>query len=180
MNEKAISQYLSFILRHKPEEIGLTLDREGWANVEDLISKSQPVKNVALDEEIIKNIVNNSDKKRFQISDDGKYIRAVQGHSTTSVDITLKKLVPPISLYHGTAHRFIDSIKEQGLISKDRQYVHLTKNKDTALSVGARYGKPQILAIHALEMHKNGFEFFQAENGVWLVKHVPVEFIVFQ
>ena len=91
MNEKAISQYLSFILRHKPEEIGLTLDREGWANIEELISKSQPVKNVALDEEIIKNIVSNSDKKRFQISDDGKLIRAVQGHSTTSVDITLNK-----------------------------------------------------------------------------------------
>lgn len=98
MNEKAISQYLSFILRHKPEEIDLILDREGWANIEELISKSQPIKNVALDEEIIKNIVINSDKKRFQISDDGKFIRAVQGHSTVSVDITLKKLVPPISL----------------------------------------------------------------------------------
>lgn len=94
MNEKAISQYLSFILRHKPEEIGLTLNREGWANIEELISKSQPVKDVTLDEEIIKNIVSNSDKKRFQISDNEKYIRAVQGHSTTSVDITLK------SLYH--------------------------------------------------------------------------------
>ncbi len=180
MNEKAISQYLSFILRHKPEEIDLTLDREGWANIEDLISKSQLVKNVALDEEIIKSIVSNSDKKRFQISDEGKCIRAVQGHSTTSVDITLKKLVPPISLYHGTAQGFIDSIKEQGLISKERQYVHLTENKDTALSVGARYGKPHTLVIHALEMHKNGFEFFQAENGVWLVKHVPIEFITFQ
>lgn len=180
MNEKAISQYLSFILRHKPEEIDLTLDREGWANIEELISKSQPVKNVDLDEKIIKNIVNNSDKKRFQISDDGKYIRAVQGHSTTSVDITLNKLIPPTYLYHGTAQRFIDSIKEQGLISKDRQYVHLTENKDTALSVGTRYGKPEILIINALKMHNRGFNFFQAENGVWLVKHVPVEFIVFQ
>ncbi|KHN67363.1 RNA 2'-phosphotransferase [Acinetobacter calcoaceticus] len=180
MNEKAISQYLSFILRHKPEEIGLTLDREGWANIEELISKSQPVKNVALDEEIIKNIVSNSDKKRFQISDDGKLIRAVQGHSTTSVNITLNKLIPPTYLYHGTAQRFIDSIKEQGLISKDRQYVHLTENKDTALSVGTRYGKPEILIINALEMHNSGFNFFQAENGVWLVKHVPVDFITFQ
>lgn len=180
MNEKAISQYLSFILRHKPEEIGLTLDREGWANIEELISKSQPVKNVALDEEIIKNIVSNSDKKRFQISDDGKLIRAVQSHSTTSVDITLNKLKPPTYLYHGTAQRFIDSIKEQGLISKDRQYVHLTENRDTALTVGARYGKPEILVIDALKMHDSGFEFFQAENGVWLSKHVPIEFIAFQ
>lgn len=180
MNEKAISQYLSFILRHKPEEIDLTLDREGWANIEELILKSQPVKDVTLDEEIIKNIVNNSDKKRFQISDDGKLIRAVQGHSTTSVDISLNKLIPPTSLYHGTAQRFIDSIKEQGLISKDRQYVHLTENRDTALSVGKRYGKPEILIINALEMNKSGFEFFQAENGVWLVKHVPVDFITFQ
>lgn len=179
MNEKAISQYLSFILRHKPEEIDLILDREGWANIEELISKSQPIKNVALDEEIIKNIVNNSDKKRFQISDDGKFIRAVQGHSTVSVDITLKKLVPPISLYHGTAQRFVESIKEQGLISKERQYVHLTESKDTPLSVGTRYDKPHILVIRALEMHKSGFEFFQAENEVWLVKHVPIEFISF-
>lgn len=135
---------------------------------------------MALDEEIIKNIVINSDKKRFQISDDGKFIRAVQGHSTVSVDITLKKLVPPISLYHDTAQRFVESIKEQGLISKERQYVHLTENKDTALSVGTRYGKPHILVIRALEMHKSGFNFFQAENEVWLVKHVPVEFISFQ
>ncbi len=180
MNEKAISQYLSFILRHKPEEIGLTLDLEGWANIEELISKSQQVKNVALDEEIIKTIVSNSDKKRFQISDDGKLIRAVQGHSTTSVDITLNKLKPPTYLYHGTAQRFIDSIKEQGLISKDRQYVHLTENRDTALTVGARYGKPEILVIDALKMHDSGFEFFQAENGVWLSKHVPIEFIAFQ
>ncbi|WP_284086342.1 RNA 2'-phosphotransferase [Acinetobacter pittii] len=180
MNEKAISQYLSFILRHKPEEIGLTLDLEGWANIEELISKSQPVKNVALDEEIIKTIVSNSDKKRFQISDDGKLIRAVQGHSTTSVDITLNKLKPPTYLYHGTTQRFIDSIKEQGLISKDRQYVHLTENRDTALTVGARYGKPEILVIDTLKMHDSGFEFFQAENGVWLSKHVPIEFIAFQ
>ncbi|AVF43713.1 RNA 2'-phosphotransferase [Acinetobacter nosocomialis] len=180
MKEKAISQYLSFILRHKPEEIDLTLDHEGWANIEELISKSQPIKNITLDEEIIKNIVSTSDKKRFQISDDGKFIRAVQGHSTTSVDITLNKLIPPTYLYHGTAQRFIDSIKEQGLISMDRQYVHLTENKDTALSVGTRYGKPEILIINALKMHNSGFNFFQAENGVWLVKHVPVDFITFQ
>ncbi|AZC09517.1 RNA 2'-phosphotransferase [Acinetobacter nosocomialis] len=175
-----MSQYLSFILRHKPEEIDLTLDHEGWANIEELISKSQPIKNITLDEEIIKNIVSTSDKKRFQISDDGKFIRAVQGHSTTSVDITLNKLIPPTYLYHGTAQRFIDSIKEQGLISMDRQYVHLTENKDTALSVGTRYGKPEILIINALKMHNSGFNFFQAENGVWLVKHVPVDFITFQ
>ncbi|WP_171257006.1 RNA 2'-phosphotransferase, partial [Acinetobacter baumannii] len=105
---------------------------------------------------------------------------AVQGHSTTSVDITLNKLKPPTYLYHGTAQRFIDSIKEQGLISKDRQYVHLTENRDTALTVGARYGKPEILVIDALKMHDSRFEFFQAENGVWLSKHVPIEFIAFQ
>lgn len=180
MNKKAISQYLSFILRHKPEEIDLILDNEGWASIEDLMAKSQPIDNVLLNKEIIENIVRNSDKKRFQISDDKKNIRAVQGHSTTSVNITLRQLVPPTYLYHGTAQRFIDSIKEQGLISKDRQYVHLTANKDTALSVGTRYGKSQILVIRTLEMHNNGFAFFQAENGVWLVKHVPVEFIAFQ
>ncbi|MEG0343505.1 MAG: RNA 2'-phosphotransferase [Acinetobacter sp.] len=179
MSEKEISQYLSFILRHKPEEINLELNSEGWGNISELIEKSQPINKTKLTLKIIQTIVKNSDKKRFQISDDGLNIRARQGHSTTTVNINHKKLVPPSYLYHGTAQRFINSIKEKGLVSKDRQYVHLTENKDTALSVGIRYGKPEILTINALKMHQSGFEFCQAENGVWLVKYVPTEFIIF-
>jgi len=179
MNNKEISKYLSLILRHKPELIGLELNSEGWSNLDKLIEKSKVSQGITLDRETIKSIVKDSDKKRFEISNDDINIRAVQGHSTTTVNIAFKQLIPPQYLYHGTAQRFIDSIKEQGLISKDRQYVHLTENKETALSVGKRYGKPELLIIDALQMHNDGFEFFQAENNVWLVKHVPVKFITF-
>ena len=177
MKDKEISKYLSLILRHKPEHIGLILSAEGWCNLDTLIEKSKTTQEIILDRETIKLIVKNSDKKRFQISDDGLNIRAVQGHSTDTVNRAFQRLIPPLYLYHGTSQRFISSIQEQGLIPKDRQYVHLTENKETALSVGKRYGKPTLLVIDALQMHNNGFEFFQAENNVWFVKHVPVKYI---
>ncbi|QIO05476.1 RNA 2'-phosphotransferase [Acinetobacter shaoyimingii] len=178
MNEKAISQYLSFILRHQPEQINLELDVEGWANINQLIEKSEPVDGVRLSLEIIQSIVQNSDKKRFQISEDGLNIRAVQGHSNRQVQRQFDLKVPPKFLYHGTAERFHVSIMELGLISKERQYVHLSADINTAHAVGERYGKVKILTIDALAMHNKGFQFFQAENGVWLVEHVPVKFII--
>jgi len=177
MNEKKISQYLSYILRHKPEEIGLTLDVEGWANLDELIDKSQPIEGTILTHEIIQTIVQNSDKKRFQLSNDKLNIRAIQGHSTPSINRTFIEYTPPEFLYHGTAQRFIESIKSQGLIAKERHYVHLTENINIANSVGIRYGKPIILKIHTLEMHNKGFIFFKTENDVWLIKNVPSEFI---
>ena len=179
MNNKEISKYLSLILRHKPELIGLELDTEGWCNLDTLIEKSKKTQKIPLDRETVKLIVKDSDKKRFQISDNGLHIRAVQGHSTDTVNRALQRLVPPLYLYHGTAQRFTPSIRGQGLTPKDRQYVQLTENKETALSVGMRYGKPKLLVIDALQMHNNGFEFFQSENNVWLLKHIPVKFITF-
>ena len=179
MSEKEISQYLSFILRHKPEEINLELNSEGWGNISELIEKSQPINNTKLTLETIQAIVKNSDKKRFQISDDGLNIRAIQGHSNVNIQRKFTEKTPPEFLYHGTATRFLDSIKKQGLVPKDRQYVHLTECKDTAFSVGTRYGKPQILIINAWQMHDKGFQFYEAENNVWLVKNVPTEFISF-
>jgi putative RNA 2'-phosphotransferase len=178
MNEKAISQYLSFILRHQPEQINLELDVEGWANINQLIEKSEPIDGIKLSLEIIQKIVQNSDKKRFQISEDGLNIRAVQGHSNRQVQREFDLKIPPEFLYHGTAERFYASIMEQGLISKERQYVHLSADINTARNVGGRYGKVKILTIDALAMHNEGFQFFQAENGVWLVEHVPVKFII--
>ncbi|MEG2358301.1 RNA 2'-phosphotransferase [Acinetobacter sp.] len=176
MNEKELSKYLSYILRHKPEEIGLELDSEGWGNIAELIKKSQPVTHASLSLAVIQAAVTNSDKKRFQISDDGLKIRAVQGHSTAAVNLNFAEKIPPVFLYHGTALRFIDSIKVQGLLSKERQYVHLTEDQQTAASVGSRYGKVKIIIIEALKMHNEGFKFYQAENNVWLVNAVPVRF----
>lgn len=177
MNEKKISQYLSFILIHKPEEIGLTLDVEGWANINELINKSQPIEERILTKEIIQQIVQNSDKKRFQLSDNKLNIRAIQGHSIPLINRTFIKQTPPDFLYHGTAQRFYDSIITQGLIAKERHYVHLTEHINTANAVGIRYGKPVILIIHAIEMYNNGFIFFKTENDVWLINNVPSEYI---
>lgn len=177
MSEKEISQYLSFILRHRPEEIGLELNSEGWGNIFELIEKSQPINNTKLTLEIIQTIAKNSDKKRFQISDDGLNIRAIQGHSNVKIQRKFTEKSPPEFLYHGTATRFLESIKKHGLVPKDRQYVHLTEDKQIAESVGTRYGKIKILKIHTSKMYNEGFKFFLTENGIWLINHVPNRFI---
>ncbi|THB82080.1 RNA 2'-phosphotransferase [Pantoea allii] len=171
-----ISKFLSYILRHQPETIGLSLDREGWAVISDLILCSIK-EGYALDNNLLHNIVDNSDKKRFTISDDGLRIRAAQGHSTKQVNIAYSEVIPPNILYHGTATHFISAIKEQGLIPSSRQYVHLSSDEDTAIKVGQRHGKPVVLKINALDMYEQGFKFFQADNGVWLTDRVPYIFI---
>jgi putative RNA 2'-phosphotransferase len=118
-----------------------------------------------------------SDKNRFAISSDGQRIRAVQGHSTPNVSRVYDEKVPPEFLYHGTATRFVEFIREQGLRAGSRHYVHLSQDTPTATAVGQRYGIPVVLKIEALRMHQQGFKFFQAENGVWLTNHVPSDFI---
>lgn len=121
-------------------------------------------------------IVEKNDKKRFSISSDGQKIRANQGHSI-NVNLALKTIEPPTILYHGTATRFLDAILMEGLKAGSRQHVHLSESIDIATEVGKRYGKPTILLINALEMHKKGHQFYLSENGVWLTKNVPVNYI---
>ncbi|MDZ7938039.1 MAG: RNA 2'-phosphotransferase [Rhodoferax sp.] len=169
------SKFLSFVLRHQPDAIGITLDVEGWANIPELIAAAAN-NGKELDRALIQAVVTTSDKKRFAISEDGLRIRAVQGHSTESVDINYAEQVPPEFLYHGTATRFMESISKDGLLPGSRQYVHLSQDETTALAVGQRHGKPVVLKIKALLMHEQGFKFFQAENGVWLVELVPAAF----
>lgn len=170
------SKFLSYVLRHEPQAIGLTLDREGWADIAALIAGTKQ-SGRELDEALIRAVVESSDKKRFAISDDGLRIRAVQGHSTESVAITYAEKVPPEVLYHGTATRFLESILREGLKPGERQYVHLSEDVQTATAVGQRYGKPVVLKIEALRMHQQGFKFSQAENGVWLINYVPAKFL---
>lgn len=172
-----VSKFLSYVLRHQPESIGLTLDSEGWADINSLIACASK-ENQRLDQQIIQAVVESSDKKRFAISEDGLCIRAVQGHSTQQVDISFKERMPPDFLYHGTATRFLASIREQGLTPQKRQYVHLSTDKDTAFQVGLRYGKPLALKIKALNMFEQGFKFYQADNDVWLTEQVPYQFIL--
>jgi putative RNA 2'-phosphotransferase len=170
------SKFLSYILRHKPQAIGITLDNEGWVDVSALIEGAARYGR-ALDETLIREVVAGNDKKRFSLSPDGARIRAAQGHSTTQVNLQHVQKVPPERLYHGTASRFLESIRRQGLIPGSRHHVHLSDNPDTARAVGKRYGTPVILNIRAQDMHQQGHRFFQADNGVWLVERVPRDFI---
>ena len=171
-----VSKFLSYVLRHQPDAIGITLDLEGWTDIAALIAAAAR-DGKQLDRELIQVVVASSDKKRFAISEDGLRIRAVQGHSTRSVDIKHVEKMPPEFLYHGTATRFLDSIREEGLLPGSRQYVHLSQDEQTALAVGQRHGKPVVLKIKALLMHEQGFKFFQAENGVWLMESIPPQFL---
>lgn len=174
---KRKSKFLSLILRHRPEIIGLALDDNGWASVEELLSKA-PRGHISLSFEELKEVVDNNDKKRFAFSDDFRKIRANQGHSLT-VDLKLEEKTPPGLLYHGTAVQNLDSIKGQGLIKGQRHHVHLSADKETALKVGGRHGKPVILTISAMNMYQSGIKFYQSENGVWLTDNVAVQFIGF-
>lgn len=172
----AISKFLSYVLRHEPQAIGLILDSEGWANVDALIAAAVQHGHT-LNRDLIEQVMTTSDKKRFAFSPDGSSIRAVQGHSTTSVAISFESKVPPAVLYHGTAERFLESILKEGLKPGARQYVHLSQDLQTATNVGQRYGKPVVLTIDAQAMHDQDIKFYQAENGVWLTQRVPPGFI---
>ena len=178
-SEKAnvsLSKYLSRHLRHKPHEINLTIDKNGWANIDELIEKSRKYKGREITLEMIINVVKNNDKQRFKISDDGKKIRANQGHSFP-VDLELDSITPPDILYHGTAKRFLSSIMEKGLLPMSRLYVHLSETEDTALNVARRHGEPIVLTIDSGKMFKEGIEFYLSENKVWLTERVPSVYI---
>jgi len=171
------SKFLSLILRHEPERVGLKLSEAGWVSVEDLLQAVNR-NSVSLTLEQLKQIVATSDKKRFALSDDGQRIRASQGHSI-EVDLQYPPQTPPEFLYHGTATRFLDSIRKDGLQKMERHDVHLSAETKVTLQVGGRHGKPVLLTIRAGDMHRAGFVFRCSANGVWLVDHVPTQFIEF-
>lgn len=166
-----ISKFLSYVLRHDPQSIGLVLDGNGWARIGELIQcASEHGRTFSFSK--LKEVVDTSDKKRFIISEDGDRIRANQGHSI-KIDLALAAAEPPEKLYHGTATRFLDSIFKVGLCSQNRQHVHLSKNTETALQVGQRHGKPVVLEIDAQRMHRDSYVFYCSDNGVWLTEAVP-------
>ena len=170
-----MSKFLSLVLRHKPELIGLTLDQNGWASVEDLIRLANR-HGIRLTRPLLMQIVADNEKKRFALSDNGERIRASQGHSV-KVDLGLPPALPPEILYHGIASRFLESILAGGLHSANRQHVHLSPDVATAMRVGQRHGSPVVLVIRSGEMAVAGHTFFVSANGVWLTDRVPQEFI---
>lgn len=174
---KSISKFLSYILRHNPDKLGITLDTNGWTSVAILLEKIN-VEPYSLSMEELEDVVATNNKKRFTFNEDKTMIRASQGHSV-NIDLALQPKKPPSYLYHGTVEKFITSIQEKGLIKGTRQHVHLSADKETAINVGSRRGKPIILTIRSGEMHAQHHAFYQSENGVWLTEEVPTKFIEF-
>lgn len=174
-DKKRISKFLSLILRHDPDKIGLELDEQGWANVKDLIDKCKKHRYHFSMEDLIE-IVETNDKQRYSFNEKRNKIRANQGHSI-DIDLALSPVEPPEFLYHGTATRFLSSIMEQGIIKISRQHVHLSKDKETAAKVGSRHGKVIVLTIMTGKMHQDGILFYQSDNGVWLTDFVDLKYI---
>lgn len=171
------SRYISLILRHKPETIGITLDEHGWADVDELIagvSRTHP-----LTMELLEEIVRTDEKQRYSFNGDKTLIRANQGHSIP-VDVELPELEPPAILYHGTGQKYVPSIDRQGLLPKSRLYVHLSADEDTAAKVGRRHGLPVVYTVQAGKMSEDGYLFYRSVNGVWLTKEVPIEYLAKQ
>ncbi|WP_153556368.1 RNA 2'-phosphotransferase [Roseimaritima sediminicola] len=172
------SKFLSLILRHQPEAIGMTLDAEGWLDINALIAAANE-RGTRLTLEVLHEVVATNDKKRFALSDDGLRIRASQGHSVAGVDLKLEEQNPPESLYHGTVAAFVESIRASGLKKRSRNHVHLSADEATATKVGSRRGKPVILRIDAGAMHQDRHQFYLSANGVWLVDAVPTNYLTF-
>lgn len=172
------SKTMSYALRHRPEEFGLVLDNEGWVNIKTFCAALAGRKGgVSLTEEDIAQIIAGSEKKRFEMS--GGKIRATYGHSTEN-KIEFSPAVPPAVLYHGTSNRVLDSIRKNGLLPMNRQYVHLSSDIATARKVGERHDRnPVILMVDAAKMHADGMKFFHSANdGTWMCEKVPFRYIV--
>jgi putative RNA 2'-phosphotransferase len=172
---KKISKKLSLLLRHKPELYGLTLDRQGWCEVDALLAAFRQ-NGQALHQDVLEAVVSQNDKKRFSFSVDGRRIRANQGHSI-DIDLGYEAMQPPAVLYHGTATRFLDNIFKAGLQKQQRHHVHLSADLETASKVGVRHGKLAVLRIDAQRMAADGHVFYRSPNGVWLTETVPVDYL---
>ncbi len=170
-----ISKYLARHLRHSPGRIGLNLDEHGWARVDDLLAAAAR-HGFPFTADELEQVVENNDKRRYAFDDTGGRIRASQGHSV-AVDLELIPTAPPPVLYHGTVERSLSAIRREGLRRMNRQAVHLSPDRATAVRVGARRGRPVVLVVDAARMAADGHEFRVSANGVWLVDAVPAEYL---
>ena len=170
MSYEKISKYMSMILRHRPETIGITLDEHGWADVDELIEGIAAKKK--FNREILEEIVRTDKKQRYSFNEDKTRIRANQGHSIP-VDLDLEPSEPPEILWHGTAEKYVDSIDRTGLRPGNRMYVHLSPDIETVVTVGQRHGRPIVYKVKSGQMYRDGFCFYRSANGVWLTHSVP-------
>ncbi|WP_455542383.1 RNA 2'-phosphotransferase [Intestinibacter sp.] len=173
---KSLSKFISKILRHEPEIVHINLDDNGYTDVQGLIDGINKYGRNKIDFKTLKYIVENDNKQRYSFKCDFTKIRANQGHSI-DVDLGLEEIKPPNNLYHGTGQKYLDSILEEGIKSQTRQFIHLSKDTDTARNVGSRHGKPRILKIDTKQMYDDGYKFYLSENNVWMTKYVPTKYI---
>ena len=174
MSKNEVSKFISLILRHKPETIGISLDEHGWANVDELLAGIQ--KSFDITPEMLDEIVRTDSKQRYAFNEDKSLIRANQGHSIP-VDVELEEKEPPEFLWHGTGKKYVNSIDKQGLIPKSRLYVHLSVDDETAKKVGKRHGEPILYHVKAKQMYNDGYKFYLSVNGVWLTAEVPLKYL---
>jgi len=166
-----VSKFLSKHLRHSPARIGLEMDAAGWIEIEHLLRQCAK-HGFRISREELREVVETNAKQRFAFDDDEIHIRANQGHSIP-IELGLKAQTPPDMLYHGTARQNLDVITREGLRPMRRHHVHLSRDVETARTVGARRGKPVVLEVDAKRLHESGTEFFVSDNGVWLADGVP-------
>jgi putative RNA 2'-phosphotransferase len=169
------SKRLSYVLRHRPDSIGLSLDEAGWVDVDALLA-ALAGHGLRLTRADLEHVVATNDKRRFAFDDTGTRIRASQGHSV-EVSLGLSPADPPDELFHGTVERFLPAILAEGLRPGNRHAVHLSPDVDTARTVGARRGRPVVLRVDAAAMAADGFSFSRSANGVWLVAAVPPRYL---
>ena len=176
MGLKETSKFISLILRHRPETVGISLDEHGWADVQELIRGINSAGRHHLDGELLEEIVRTDEKQRYSFNEDHTLIRANQGHSIP-VDVEPEEKMPPAVLYHGTGEKYTPSIDEQGLLPRGRLYVHLSSDPETAEKVGRRHGRPVIYTVDCAAMTADGYAFFLSANKVWLTKKVPAKYL---
>jgi putative RNA 2'-phosphotransferase len=169
------SIFLSLVLRHKPDLVGIKIEDGGWVEVKSLLAKCEEFgRNISF--EVLKEIVETDLKQRYSFKDDFQYIRANQGHSI-DVDMQFRPTLPPLTLFHGTAEKNIEPIKKLGILRGERQFVHMTKDLNVAKASGARHGDPAVLKVDSSRMMNDGYDFYCSENNVWLTEHVPYKYV---
>jgi putative RNA 2'-phosphotransferase len=169
------SKRLSYVLRHRPDSVGLTLDEAGWVDV-DVLLTALAGGGLRLSRDELEHVVATNDKRRFAFDSSGERIRASQGHSV-EVALGYEPADPPAELFHGTVERFLASIRAEGLRPGNRHAVHLSADVGTGEKVGARRGRPVVLRVDAAAMAADGAAFSVSANGVWLVAAVPPRYL---
>ena len=175
---RRLSKLMSYLLRHRPDEAGLTLDEQGMVSLEALLAAIRRRRGYGwVTAEHIREVVATSKPQRFRL--EGDRIGARYGHSRRVREIDPGEPVePPEILYHGTARRAVPSILASGLHPQGRQFVHLSATREAALRVGRRHDpQPVVLRIHARKAHADGLAFYAPTPEVYLVRYVPPEYI---